>query len=69
MTADVYAARIPARVGAWSGADVPLTERQYQLLESRDVLLRDYQTEAGGSVLACVAVAGGNRKVAPKFTL
>lgn len=55
----------PTLLGEWRGIDLPVSDRQYGLLESRDVLLREFrQRGTGPAVLACVAVAGGNRKVA-----
>jgi EpsI family protein len=50
-------AAAPRELAGWKGRDVRLDERQYQLLESRDVLYRSYRG-AAGDVLACVAVAG-----------
>jgi EpsI family protein len=56
-------ARVPARIGEWSGRDLEVTERQYQLLESRDVLLREYQRD-GERVLACLSVSGPGQNAA-----
>lgn len=60
----VHVAALPSALAPWHGVDVALEERQYQLLETRDVLLRRYATPAGESVLACVAVAGPENKAA-----
>ena len=60
----VRTASFPVRVAGYEGQDLPLTDRQYALLESRDVLFREYRNAAGEWILACVAVAGSNRKVA-----
>ena len=55
----------PVQVGPWEGSDRKLSERQYGLLETREVLFRDWRHQDGGPpVNACVAVAGGNRKAA-----
>lgn len=56
-------AAIPAALRDWQGSDVALTERQYALLETRDVLLRRYAS-GQASVLACLAVAGVDRRAA-----
>ncbi len=56
---------IPKTLGDWQGHDDPLSERQYRLLETRDVLLRTYRNQrTSEEVLACVVVAEGDRKVA-----
>lgn len=54
---------MPAGIDDWRGIDQPLTERQYQMLETRDVLLRAF-TRDQERVLACVAVAGPEQKAA-----
>jgi len=56
-------AQIPVRLAGWKGSDLPVSERQYALLESRDVLLREYR-DGRELVLACVAVAGPESKAA-----
>lgn len=50
-------ARVASEIDGWRGVDRTLTERQYGLLETRDVLLRSY-ARGGEEVFACVAVAG-----------
>ncbi len=60
----VHVHAVPETVAQWRGIDVPLEERQYRLLETRDVLLRRYQARGGDAVLACVAVAGPENKAA-----
>jgi EpsI family protein len=62
-TGTLRVAALPQAVHGWSGRDVALTERQFRLLETRDVLLRRYGRDEA-SVLACVAVAGPERKPA-----
>jgi EpsI family protein len=60
-----HTSSIPLDLAHYRGEDLEITERQLQLLESRDVLLREYShTERGEAVLACVAVAEGQRRVA-----
>jgi len=58
-------AKLPSALAGWSSRDVPLEERHYRLLETRDVMLRDFAAADGSAgVLACVAVAGPARKAA-----
>ena len=64
MQAQVRTDQFPHQVAQFDGHDLPLTDRQYALLESRDVLFREYRSAQGEWILACVAVAGSNRKVA-----
>ncbi len=60
----LHVATLPMELAGYVGVDVPLEERQYRLLETRDVLLRRYTTAAGDRVLACLAVAGPANKAA-----
>ncbi len=53
----------PQTVDGWQGTDRTLTERQYQLLETRDVLFREFR-KGSQEVLLCVSVAGRDRKSA-----
>lgn len=58
-------AKLPVALAGWSSRDVPLIERHYELLETRDVVLRDFAAADGSAaVLACVAVAGPAHKAA-----
>jgi exosortase D (VPLPA-CTERM-specific) len=41
-TATARTAAIPRRAGTWAGVDVPIGPRVYDLLETRDVLIRSY---------------------------
>src|SRR5262249_22423147 len=56
ITGALRLAVIPSTIGDWRGRDLEVTERQQSLLETRDVLLREYRGGAD-EVLACVAVA------------
>jgi EpsI family protein len=38
---------IPLNMGQWKGKEAPLSERDYQLLETRDVLSREYTLDNG----------------------
>jgi EpsI family protein len=63
ITGALRLAAIPSAIGDWRGRDLEVTERQQGLLETRDVLLREYRGGAD-EVLACVAVAGPSSKAA-----
>ena len=58
---DVWAA-IPSRIGAWQGTDHPLSEREYEILGTRDVLSRSYLNPGADRVLLVVVVAQQMRK-------
>jgi EpsI family protein len=62
-TAVPFTASIEKAIGDWAGRDRSLTPRQYELLETRDILFREY-ARGGDLVLACVAVAGADGKAA-----
>jgi EpsI family protein len=58
-----FTATIAHSIGDWTGSDKSLTARQYDLLETRDILFREY-VRGDVRVLACVAVAGAEGKAA-----
>lgn len=56
-------AGIPHRIGQWQGTDMPVEERTYEILETRDVLYRAYRhpRERAGVDL-CIVFSATNRK-------
>jgi EpsI family protein len=58
-------AAIPAAIGAWSGTDLPIGKRVYELLETEDILMRRYRRPADrAGVDLYVVHAADSRKVA-----
>ncbi len=57
-------ASIPYHLSGAVGRDEPLSDRTYELLETRDVLFRQYESEALSSVNVCIVFSGDNRKTA-----
>jgi EpsI family protein len=56
---------IPAVIGSWRGSDVPLDPKVYPILETEDVLLRDYyQGTSTTPVMLYLVHAADRRKVA-----
>lgn len=54
-------AAVPLEMGDWQGEEKPLSERVYQLLETRDVVFRRYE-RAGDDVWLCLVQAQDNRR-------
>jgi len=60
-----HARSIPAVIGDYEGADLGLSERAYAILETRDVVFRDYRKSGlPGVVNLCIVFSGENRKTA-----
>jgi len=55
---------IPKTIGEWSATDIPLLERDYQILETRNLIMREYKNPAGEVVYLYIIYSEGNRKVA-----
>ena len=55
---------IPNQIGAWKGEDVPLDERTYAILETRNVLSRRYENSRGESVHLLIVSSNKDRRVA-----
>ncbi len=54
-------ARVPMSIGDWEGETKPLSERVYQLLETRDVVFRRY-SRGKGFVWLCLVQSQDNRR-------
>lgn len=59
----LYTRDIPMIIGDWRGRDIPMDERTYEILETRDVLMREYMNSSNEKVLLTVVFAQDNRKV------
>jgi len=51
-------------IGSWHGKDIPMDERTYEILETRDAFMREYVNFSNEKVLLTVVFDRDNRKVA-----
>ncbi len=56
-------AGLPIEIGEWKGKDVALSERIYEILETRDVIVREY-TNPEGEVIELAIVRSANKRSA-----
>ncbi len=63
-TQDPLFQKIPTDIGAWKGSDVELDERTYEILETRNVLSRLYETAEGKKVHLLLVGSHRDRRVA-----
>ena len=59
----VYAKQLPVFINGWSGEDIEVDDRTLELLETDDVLMREYRKEGYPPVEFCIIYASNNRKV------
>jgi EpsI family protein len=59
----VQVTAFPMKVGVWQGKDMPLTDRDYAILETRNLIMRQYTDPAGRWILLYIIYSGDNRKV------
>ncbi len=52
---------IPLQLGQWNGKNLPITERTYEILETRDALMRQYTNSQGESVVLVIVYSAVNR--------
>lgn len=52
---------IPMELGDWKGKDVPITKRVYKILETEDVLMREYTNPQGEKVNLAIVYSGASR--------
>lgn len=55
---------IPKEIGSWKGQDIPLDERTYAILETRNVLSRRYKNPRGESIHLLIISSHKDRRVA-----
>lgn len=57
-------ADFPKTIGEWQATDIPLSERDYEILETRNLIMREYKNPKGESVYLYIVYSEDNRKVA-----
>ena len=51
----------PKEIGVWKGEDIALEENVYEVLKTRDVLLREYKDDAGNAITLTVVYSENDR--------
>ncbi len=60
---EVQMSSFPKEIGKWKGEDVPIPERDYQILETRNLIMRDYRnTQTQDSVYLYIIYSADNRR-------
>ena len=54
---------IPIKIGQWRAQEIPIKEHDYEILETRNLVLRDYRNKEGESVHLFVIYSETNRRV------
>jgi EpsI family protein len=53
----------PMVVDGWQGKDMPITEKEYAILETRNLISREYTNPAGGKLFLLIIYSETNRSV------
>ena len=56
-------ADFPMTIGQWKGTELPLSDLDYKILETKNLFVRDYKNTAGQTVQLYVVYSEDNRKV------
>lgn len=56
--------RLPMEISEWKGEDIPLDERTYAVLETRNALMREYKNPKDEDVYLYIVFSDINRRVA-----
>jgi len=59
----VQMAALPKTIGPWTGEDIALTPRDYDILETKNLIMRKYTRSSGESVVLYIVYSEDNRKV------
>ena len=55
--------KFPYQIGEWKGRDLPITEGEYKILETRNLFSREYSKRSGERVFLFVIYSENNRSV------
>lgn len=53
----------PMTVGEWKGTELSITEKEYDILETRNLISREYTNRAGGKLYLLIIYSETNRSV------
>jgi EpsI family protein len=54
---------LPFKIGAWIGKDIKLDDREYELLETRNLVMRNYSDPEGNEINLYIIYSQANRRV------
>ncbi|MFC1667453.1 exosortase C-terminal domain/associated protein EpsI [Candidatus Omnitrophota bacterium] len=54
----------PKEIAGWTSEDIPLDERTYAILETKNVVMRKYKNPKGNIIYLYIVVSESNRRVA-----
>ncbi len=60
---EISIAKFPNVIGEWSSVDVPLDKRVYDLLETKNLIMREYKNHKGEEINLYIIYSQDNRKV------
>jgi EpsI family protein len=63
ITSKIKVSDFPMTIGEWQATDIPLSKRDYEILETTNLFVRDYKNSKGDSVYLYVIYSEDNRKV------
>ena len=55
--------KFPKKIGRWSSTEIPLSEKDYEILETRNLILREYKKPREEPVTLYIIYSEDNRKV------
>lgn len=63
ISSKVKVADFPKTIREWTSTEIPLSKRDYEILETTNLFVRDYKNPKGDSVVLYVVYSEDNRKV------
>ena len=59
-TGKIKMSDFPKTVGEWQSTDVPLSDNDYKILETKNLIMRDYKNSKGDSVYLYIIYSENN---------
>jgi len=63
ISSKIKVSDFPMQIDDWKATEIPLSKRDYEILETRNLFVRDYKNKKGDSVILYIIYSEDNRKV------
>jgi len=63
VTSKTKVSNFPITVGDWKGTDIPVEDKVYEILETKNLFIREYKNSEGEAIYFYVVYSEDNRKV------
>lgn len=59
----IMMSNFPKTIGDWAAKDIPVSEHDYEILETRNLIMREYTNSKGEAIILYIIYSENNRRV------